>query len=182
MRALCARMGEAEARDAGEKIAGHLRGERWLETDGPVGLFLSIAGEPDTHGLFDRLLRDGGEVAVPRCRDDGALGFFRVRSAEDLTAGRYGLLEPWPGAEPVSPASLAIVLVPGLAFDLRGGRLGRGKGYYDRTFQRVDSGAPRLVGVGYSFQCVERVPTGALDRRLDAVVNETGSWCIDPGG
>ena len=70
-------------------------------------------------------------------------------------------------------------LLPGLAFDCRGGRLGRGGGYFDRAFP-PGTDAPRLIGVGYAFQVIQRVPSHSRDRYVDAIVTEQGlRWC-DP--
>ena len=74
----------------------------------------------------------------------------------------------------VEPAEGDAVVVPGLAFDATGSRLGRGRGYYDRRFPVGSQGAPCLVGFGYDFQVVERVPVDESDRRLDAIVTELG--------
>jgi 5-formyltetrahydrofolate cyclo-ligase len=65
-----------------------------------------------------------------------------------------------------------VVIVPGLAFDAAGRRLGRGAGHYDRAFPAGRQGAPLLVGVGYAFQLVDEVPAGPHDRRMDVVVTE----------
>ena len=75
------------------------------------------------------------------------------------------------------PQPQMMVLVPGLAFDDGGGRLGRGMGYYDRSFEGCVRGAPWLLGFAFAFQIVERVPMESLDRRVDGVVTEVGlSW------
>ena len=74
-----------------------------------------------------------------------------------------------------------VVLLPGLAFDRRGGRLGRGGGHYDRAFASRGPG-PWLVGLGYSFQWVDEVPCDdSRDRRVDAIVTENG-WVWRAGG
>jgi 5-formyltetrahydrofolate cyclo-ligase len=90
-----------------------------------------------------------------------------------LAPGRFGVLEPLDSdTERLSPAD--VVIVPGVAFDRSGWRLGRGGGHYDRAFP---SGAPSpwLVGVGYSFQWIAEVPhDDSRDRRVDAIVTEHG--------
>ena len=64
------------------------------------------------------------------------------------------------------------MVVPGLAFDSKGNRLGHGKGYYDRAFANGAGESPVLVGFGYEFQVVDEVPHGEMDRRMDAIVTE----------
>ena len=97
-------------------------------------LYLSMGSEVDTWGIFEQALAAGKEVFAPRCLDkQGHMAFYRVDSREDLVAGAFGLLEPDPARCPLwQGESGALCLVPGLAFDEEGFRLGYGKGYYDR--------------------------------------------------
>ena len=82
------------------------------------------------------------------------------------------MLEPSVDA-PVTPLEAGdLVVVPGLAFDSEGNRLGHGKGYYDRAFASGTGESPMLVGFGYEFQVVDDVPHGERDRRMDAIVTE----------
>jgi 5,10-methenyltetrahydrofolate synthetase len=84
---------------------------------------------------------------------------------------------PPPELEELEPPQIDLALLPGVAFDLVGGRLGRGRAYYDRAFP-IGAPAPVLVGVGFAFQLVDRVPLGEYDRLLDGVVTEQGlRWC-----
>lgn len=96
-----------------------------------------------------------------------------MQSWDALRRGRFGVLEPPAGAV-VRPQAGDVVVVPGVAFDRDGGRLGRGRGYYDRAFPVGAEEAPRLVGFAYSVQLVERVPCDSRDRRMDAIVTEDG--------
>jgi 5-formyltetrahydrofolate cyclo-ligase len=114
-----------------------------------------------------------GIALMPRCAA-GRLEFAPVERWEDLRPGRYGVLEPASEALVLGPADL--VVVPGLAFDLAGHRLGRGAGYYDRTFAGR-SRRPRLVGFAHAFQLLDAVPHGAGDCAVDAVVTEAGIHC-----
>ena len=91
---------------------------------------------------------------------------------DDLGPGRYGVPEPPTGAPVHELDSGDLAVLPGVAFDRRGRRLGRGRGYYDRTFRAA--GGPLLVGFAADFQVVEEVPTGPTDRPVDAIVTETG--------
>ena len=82
------------------------------------------------------------------------------------------MLEPPPAHESVGLDPGDLVLVPGVGFDRAGNRLGRGGGHYDRTFV---AGGPRLVGVCFQLQLVERVPHDSRDRPMDAIVTERGT-------
>lgn len=107
----------------------------------------------------------GVEWAFPRI-DGEHLVFHR---GEVFQKGRFGLTEPHASNATVEVKELTGILVPGLAFDREGRRLGRGRGYYDRTLVEV-SGV--TVGVGFSAQLIERVPVDPWDVTLDAIVTE----------
>lgn len=98
----------------------------------------------------------------------------------DLIAGRYGIRVPREGCPVVEPEQIDVILVPGLAFDRAGNRLGRGAGFYDRSISALkESGHnPTLIGVCYHAQIVESVPTEAHDHRVDRVITELGP--LDP--
>jgi len=156
---------------AGSAIAGRLVRVPEFARAGTVGLFAALPDEPDTRPLFDQLRARGAAVHFPRCAAGRTLEWCRVDTWEDLCPGRYGVREPAPGLESTPNTWMELVLVPGVAFDRAGRRLGRGGGYYDRSF--ADSrGGPVLFGVAFAFQLVDEVPVGRLDRRVDAIVTE----------
>ncbi|MEK9760301.1 MAG: 5-formyltetrahydrofolate cyclo-ligase, partial [Candidatus Puniceispirillum sp.] len=101
------------------------------------------------------------------------LQFLDWRPGDRLVDGRFGTKQPVAGAVRVRPH---VVLVPLLAFDLAGGRLGYGGGYYDRSIAALrDDGMPVVaIGVGYDGQRVDKVPVGPYDMPLDAVLTPTG--------
>lgn len=145
--------------------------EPWLlerAQHGPVGLFASMPDELETRLLDGALQARGMTRALPVCVG-ATLRFVALaphQRIDDLPAGPLGIRTPplpirsdldshvCPPAMP--PRALAALIVPGLAFDRSGGRLGRGKGYYDRALQEVD--LERAVGVGLDIQLVDAVP------------------------
>jgi 5-formyltetrahydrofolate cyclo-ligase len=127
-----------------------------------VMAYASIAGEPDTDGLHARLARDGKELVLPRMRG-GAIE--PALAGERLARGELGIAEPT-GAT-VDPASIDLVIVPGVAFTLAGDRLGRGKGHYDRFLAGVSC---PTVGVCFAEQVVDTLPTTTHDVRVGAVL------------
>lgn len=135
-----------------------------------LALFASVPGEPDTQPLFDRIRETEREVLFPRCSERGELDFVPIAGWQELRPGRFGILEPAPELSAVPAASIELFLIPGVAFDRRGGRLGRGGGFYDRSLPA----AACVWGVAFDFQWVDRVPTDDLDRRVDGVVTESG--------
>lgn len=139
-----------------------------------VGLFMSRPDEIDTGPLARRTLEVGKILLLPRVTQAGLLEFIAVDELERLEPGRFGILEPSPGCPVTTPAADDLVCVPGLAFDRSGGRLGRGGGYYDRTFAstRGRPSRPWLFGIGFSFQLIARVPMTDRDQRLDGVITD----------
>jgi 5-formyltetrahydrofolate cyclo-ligase len=158
---------------AGEAIREHLVADPLVGSARHIGLFAALADEPPTRPLFDALERAGRLCLLPRCRAQ-QLVYAPVARWEDLRPGRYGVLEPRRG-EPIAEFGADdVVLVPGLAFDRAGHRLGRGGGYYDRTFPPGRSGGPLLFGLCYALQVVDDVPHDSRDCRMDAIVTERG--------
>lgn len=143
-------------------------------------LYLSMGSEVDTWGIFEQALAAGKEVFAPRCLDkQGHMAFHRVDSREDLVAGAFGLLEPDPARCPLwQGESGALCLVPGLAFDEEGFRLGYGKGYYDRF---LTSHPVETVGLCFGDLVVPRLPHSPLDRRVSALVTEAGVLAFPQG-
>lgn len=135
-------------------------------------LYSSFSNEALTDELFERAIRDGKEAAYPRVLRGGGrhLAFFKVKSLKELAPGSYDIPEPAEGEERALACSFDLVVVPGVAFDEKGGRLGYGKGYYDRALQGV--GCP-IVALAYDFQVLkEEIPVEPHDVRVSAIVTE----------
>jgi 5-formyltetrahydrofolate cyclo-ligase len=147
------------------ELAGSLR----------IGAYLGVRGEVDPSALrhVDRL-----EVALPVTTAGEPLRF--VVPAGPLEQGPYGIRQPGEGTE-VTPLELDVVVVPAVAVDRRGHRVGHGAGFYDRTFadRRKDTPPPVLIGICHSFQVVEHLDAKPWDVPLDLVVTEAG--IIRPG-
>jgi 5-formyltetrahydrofolate cyclo-ligase len=126
--------------------------------------------EADPRGLMTALSALGHRLALPCIATArSALVFRDWKSGDPLKPNAYGIAEPLSSAEEVVPGA---VLVPLLAFDASGHRLGYGGGYYDRTFEALPR--MRLIGVAYSGQEIAAVPREAHDHRLDLIVTENG--------
>lgn len=133
--------------------------------------YVSTAIEVDTLRIIKAALEDGKRVACPRCIDGTRLmDFYYINSIDDLKRGSFGVLEPdadesmlYKGAE------RPVCIVPGLAFDHWGYRLGYGKGYYDRFLASYKGWT---VGLCYSA-CIEyKLPHGRFDRAVDRLITE----------
>jgi len=154
-----------------------------LPEEGVVLFYLADGGEPDLDPLLGAWIASGW-AAAPRC--DWEAGTFepvRVASPADLEVRRFGVREPRAGKGSggvVGVDELAAALVPGVAFDAGGRRLGRGGGFYDRFLAGLPAGA-RRVGVCFARQVVDRVPAAAHDERVGAVVTEDRVISVDRG-
>ncbi len=139
--------------------------------------------EWDAGPLIARSLAAGKTVVLPRV-DEGSrmLELKRVADPErDIVAGYRGLPEPDARCERVAASSIDWVLVPGIAFDRSGGRLGYGGGYYDRLLPALPARAARVAGA-FSAQIVDAVPSAPHDITMDTVVTEAGVVVDRPRG
>lgn len=169
----------ADARSACDgRIRAHLAGFSPYASAPLVLAYLSYRDEVDTIELAREILASGRRLAVPRCVPaHHEMTFFEISSFDDVSAGYKGILEPAPHiADPLSPddADLAasVCLVPALAFDRRGFRLGYGGGYYDR-FLAGFSGLP--VGLARTSQVSdEDLPTDRYDQRVSFIATDGG--------
>lgn len=139
-----------------------------------VLLTIPFRSEWDTRPLAVHALQSGKRVLVPRV--DRVARMLRLHAVVDLdadiAAGPLGIPEPHASLPLVEPAHVEWVLVPGVAFDACGRRLGYGGGFYDRLLPLIDATAPRIAGA-FDLQVVDVVPAGPHDRRVDAVVTPT---------
>ena len=137
-----------------------------------IALYAALPYELPTRPLFDAVVEKGGAALLPRTVDPPGLEFFAVEHWEDLRPGAFGVLEPQNDGTAVRLMPGDLVVVPGVAFDEDGYRLGHGKGYYDRAFATELGDVPTLVGFGYEFQIVDAVPHDHRDRQMDAIVTD----------
>jgi 5-formyltetrahydrofolate cyclo-ligase len=157
---------------AGELATQALLELDWVERAERIALYAALPYELPTRRLFDAIIDRRGSALLPRTTDPIGLEFFAVERWEALRPGGFGVLEPPADGTAVRPGPRDLVVVPGVAFDAEGYRLGHGKGYYDRAFAAELGDSPTLVGFGYEFQVVDAVPHDARDRQMDAIVTD----------
>jgi 5-formyltetrahydrofolate cyclo-ligase len=139
-----------------------------------VGAYHALPSEADPALLLQRLVQQGCHIAFPRiAARDRPLAFHRIPDGEVLKQGAHGIHEPeahWPQVTP------DMLLVPLLAFDKHGHRLGYGGGFYDRTLSAYrDRARPiRAIGVAYAAQELEAIPAEPHDVALDGILTENG--------
>jgi 5-formyltetrahydrofolate cyclo-ligase len=160
----------AEERDAaGRGVASRLLDlPEVAQADAILG-FASFGTEVPTDPAMADILRAGKRLLVPYV-DGAALRAAEVRSTEELAPGYRGIREPVERVS-VDPGTAGVILVPGVAFDERGGRLGYGGGFYDGFLRTIGDRIPR-VGVCFDVQIVEAVPVGSDDEMVTIVVSE----------
>ncbi len=158
----------------GIRMAGHVLAAGTVPAGTIVAGFWPLPGEIDTRPLLLALAGRGHSVALPVTPAPGqALSFRRWRPGAALKPGRFGTFEPTgEGAVPT------VLLVPLLAFDRRGGRLGYGGGYYDRTLEALGANV-MTIGCGFAAQEVDMVPTDTHDRFMNAVATEAGMLLVE---
>ena len=149
---------------------------RWIQSESfdAVMLYLSMRSEVETVGLLERLLHAGKQVCAPVVdTEQNRLIPRRIQEAETaLVRHRYGMLEP-NTACPIFPISqLQLIIVPGIAFDCKGYRLGYGKGFYDRFLANCPHAIP--IGLAYQIQVVEDTFPQAWDVPVKHIFTETG--------
>lgn len=141
-------------------------------------LYIAFRGEVATEQIAAAAVARGKRLVLPRVVKEPR-GLTLHEYAGDpatLARGAYGILEPRPEWPLVNPAAVDLVVVPGVAFDRTGGRLGYGGGYYDRLLPQVLAANPgaRLIGLAYSFQVVEGLPRDPHDVPVHGLATELG--------
>jgi 5-formyltetrahydrofolate cyclo-ligase len=131
-----------------------------------VSAYMALPGEVDLRELFGRIDK---QWVFPRVRGED-LKFYRVKNLEEeMQVGAFGILEPKDELEEVSVDSVDVFLCPGLGFDRKGGRLGRGRGFYDRMLKQAKPEVVK-IGVCFPFQIVDHIVTEAHDVTMDLVI------------
>ncbi len=135
-----------------------------------IACYVSIKNEVDTKTVIQNAIGGGKQVGVPVTREDGDMNFQVIEGLSDLRPAHYGLREPVPDPQKVLlPHTIDLILIPGIAFDRHGHRVGSGGGYYDRFLARTEA---VRVGLSYTFQIIDRVPAEPHDVKMDLIITE----------
>lgn len=136
-----------------------------------VGLYIPIKGETSTNALMETALQTGKSVYLPRLYDPAHMVFAACDDISTLRPGLYGIPEPPAGPE---PARLDLIVMPGVAYDQRGFRLGYGAGCYDRFLAEPCHSAAIVIGLCFAFQIVPALPVEPWDRPAGYLCCEEG--------
>lgn len=138
-----------------------------------VCLYASFAGELPTQGLLYEALQSGKKLLLPRVNPHHQPSLHGVNDLGKLVLSPLGILEPAENSPPIDPREVDFFLVPGLAFDKQGNRLGHGSGFYDRLLAQIKDGA-FCLGYAHDFQLIPTIPHEAHDKRVQAVATPSG--------
>ena len=161
--------------DASKAVCDRLMGSSLWDGVGVLG-YWALAGEVELSGAMGEALKEGRKVFCPRVNwETGSMEAARVMrwgiGEGGVEIGRFGVGEPRRDAEAAVRDEVGLVLVPGVAFDGKGMRLGRGRGFYDRYLSE-NRGETRVVGIAIEEQLVDDVPHEAWDVAMDAIVTQ----------
>jgi 5-formyltetrahydrofolate cyclo-ligase len=141
-----------------------------------VMYYIDVRSEVRTRHALPAALAGGKKIVVPWCNAQGELELFHLESMDELAIGMYKILEPKQelralSAKQVKAEDLDLVMVPGVAFDRSGARMGHGKGYYDKLLQHARPDAP-LVALAFECQLFPEIPTASHDIFMDLLITE----------
>jgi 5-formyltetrahydrofolate cyclo-ligase len=165
--------------NASKKISHHFCQSTYFSTYTNFACYMAVNKEIDPQFIMHDVWQAKKQCFLPvlHPKKQNELLFQRYEENDELQKNRYNILEPvYDSNKIIAPQDLHVVLMPLVAFDQNGNRLGMGAGYYDRTFSFHANShqSPLLVGLGYDFQQLEQVPCDSWDIKLTTVLTETG--------
>lgn len=154
-------------------IINHLKKLPEFQSAQTIHCYVAWRNEVNTHGLIKELLQMGRTVVVPVVDLlNHSLLHSKITDFSDLKPGTFGILEPTKTQLlPIKLSVLDLIIVPGVAFDLTGHRIGFGGGYYDEFLRKVKT---TKIGLTFHFQIVDKIPTQNQDQRVDIIISEKG--------
>jgi 5-formyltetrahydrofolate cyclo-ligase len=175
MLALRSGLYQSEVSLKSRKVMEGFLGLEGLEERKDYLAYLPVRNEVDTRPLLSRLIDMDKNVYVPKCDKacEGKMDFFRLTLFSDLKPGYHGIDEPCPDSAALFVNNgRAVCILPGLAFDRSGYRLGYGRGFFDRYLKSLPGPGPVLVGFAYDFQIVDSLPRDDWDVPVDMVITD----------
>lgn len=142
-----------------------------------IFIYISYDSEINTKDIILKAIDEGKRIYVPRTNVDlRIMEAVEINSLENLIVDKYGILEPDESEECINPDELDLIVVPGVAFDKNGGRMGYGAGYYDKYFKTISrekKNAIRKVALAYDFQVINEVPMNEDDEYINKIITES---------
>ncbi|ERJ10902.1 5-formyltetrahydrofolate cyclo-ligase [Haloplasma contractile] len=137
-----------------------------------IFIFVSFRSEVDTHRIIQKAIDLGKRVCVPKIeKKSEGMTPYQIQSLDQLEEGYYGVLEPKYGCELCDKETIDLIIMPGLAFDAKGGRVGYGGGFYDHFINSMETSVRKLA-IAYDFQVLDKVPMGENDQLVDQIITD----------
>jgi 5-formyltetrahydrofolate cyclo-ligase len=179
-------LNEEQKRFYDESILQQLMDTKEFRNCKRIFTYVSFQSEIDTIDIIDKAFLQGKQVYVPKVEAQG-MEFYEIKSREGLIRSNYGILEPLGGKENrfISAATKNhqmehLMLLPGLAFDPHGNRIGYGAGYYDKYLAKHGADTFYKAALAYDFQVIESIPAKEFDIRANQIITPTRSYqCIE---
>ena len=141
-----------------------------------IFIYISYDSEINTIGIINKALNDDKKIYVPRTElKTRLMDAVEITSLDNLVESKYGILEPSIKETHINPNEIDLIVVPGVAFDRQGGRMGYGAGFYDRYFNKInEDNMKRIIklALAYDFQIIEKVPMDEQDIPVDYIITE----------
>jgi 5-formyltetrahydrofolate cyclo-ligase len=155
-----------------ENIFNSLIKSEWYKKANTIFAFVSFKSETDTHKIIRYAIQDKKTIYVPRIKSkQKGIEIFKIDSFDQLEKGYFGILEPIESCLAVDSKDIDLILMPGVAFDRQGGRLGYGAGFYDRFLSNMSNIVDKIA-VAYHFQVLDNIPMDEHDVRINGIVTE----------
>ncbi|SKA73609.1 5-formyltetrahydrofolate cyclo-ligase [Clostridium sp. USBA 49] len=155
-----------------ENIFNNFINSKFYKYSNTIFSFVSFKSEVDTHKIIKYALNDGKTIYVPKVKSkQKEMEIFKIEGFNDLKKGYFGILEPVEGCKTACRDNIDLILMPGLAFDKYGGRIGYGAGFYDRFLSSIKKDINKIA-LAYKFQVIDKVPEDKNDIRIDGIITE----------
>lgn len=144
---------------------------------GKIFIYISYSSEINTKNIILKAIKDGKKIYVPRTEvKNKNMDAVNIISFDKLVSNVYGILEPSKEENFIDPNELDLIVVPGVAFDRKKGRMGYGAGYYDRYLKKIDKRYSKKISkiaLAYDFQIIDEVPMHENDMPVDYIITNT---------
>lgn len=162
---------EVEVKSA--QIVSRIKALSIVEQPQVIMCYMDFRNEVQTETLIEYLLSLGKVVVLPKVNPEtNLLDLFQIEGFKDLIVSSMGILEPADHLEKALPTDIDLILAPGVAFDLKGYRMGYGAGYYDKLLPQTRPDC-NVIGLAFDLQIIEQLPVEPHDHPMDSILTET---------
>ncbi|EKQ52250.1 MULTISPECIES: 5-formyltetrahydrofolate cyclo-ligase [unclassified Clostridium] len=169
-------MNTTEKEKMDKMISDQLYESRYYKEATNIFIYISYDSEIDTKSIICKALKDNKRIYIPRTEfETRIMDAVEIKSFDNLIETNYGLLEPSKKDPHINPNELDLIVVPGVAFDRNGGRMGYGAGFYDRFFKKINGDNIKKItklALAYSLQVLDKVPMSEQDVPVDFIITE----------